>query len=64
MIPVPEYLYDRVRAPRDELRHLIELGYASRRKVDWEVAGVIDTWLCKQPFALDVLRKQETHRGS
>jgi hypothetical protein len=54
-------LLDRSLAPGEELRHLIELGYASRRKADREIAGVVDTWLSKQPFVISALR--EAHYG-
>lgn len=49
-------LLDQSLAPREELRHLVELGYASRRSADREIAGVVDTWLHKQSFAIAALR--------
>jgi hypothetical protein len=42
--------------PREELRELIELGYASKSRTVREAAGVIDTWAHKVTFYHDYLR--------
>jgi hypothetical protein len=49
-------LLERAEPPLDEIRELIELGYASKRKAAREAAAVIDTWLGRQPFDLEILR--------
>ena len=43
--------------PPDEIRELIELGYASKKKAANKAAGIVDTWLGRQPFDLDVIRR-------
>jgi hypothetical protein len=46
----------RIRAPHEELRLLIELGYRSQQEAEREAAGRLDNWLSRQAFDLDMAR--------
>jgi hypothetical protein len=53
----PDVLLDRCKVPHETLRTLRELGYASKNEANHEAAAEVDTWMAKQPFALDMLRR-------
>jgi hypothetical protein len=46
-----------IATPTDDLRALIELGYASKSRAVREAAGRIDTWLSKHSFDLHMMKQ-------
>jgi hypothetical protein len=53
----PHYL-PRCAEPREELRTLIELGYASKDPAIREAAGIVDTWRCRLNIYLHTMGMQ------
>jgi hypothetical protein len=52
-----DILLNRLLAPYDKIRILIELGYASKCKDERKIAGEVDDWLARQGGAVGYLRR-------